>query len=118
MENVIKKQAVDIVESREGEKHNDGIQRLQIIGIIVFMMVTAPLLCLMGAPILAAHQQYESIARVHGKEAVQIKIPVISAVFGVYEFANANQDVGIGYKRHVVRKEKVGQGQPILLAIG
>ena len=117
MENVIKKQAIGVVESREGEKHNGGRQRLQIIWIIVFMMVAVPMLCLIGAPILAAQQQYESIVLVHGKEAVQIKIPVITAVFGVYEFADANQDVGVGYKRSVVREEKVGQGQPMLLAI-
>ncbi len=118
MEKVIENLAVDIVESREHEKHNGGRQRLQIIEIIVFVMLTALMLCLMEAPILAAQQQYESIVRIHGEKAVQIRIPVITAVFGVYEFAYANQDVGVGYKRPVVRKKKVGQWQPILLGIG
>lgn len=110
MENVIGKQVVNITES--------GERKLQIIGIIAFMMVAALLVDLMEAPILAAKQSYASIVRFHGKEAVQIEIPVITAVFGVYEFAYAPDDDSVGYKRPILRKEWVGHLQPVLLAIG
>ncbi len=51
MENVIEKQAVGIVESREREKHDGRRQRLQIIEIIIFMMVITGRACGAGTRI-------------------------------------------------------------------
>lgn len=114
MENLIKNQAVDVIDSREREKQNGNKQRLQVIWIIVLIMISAPMLCLTEAPILAAQRQHESIVQVQGKEAVQIKIPVITDIFGVYEFIYANQEIGVGCKHPVMRKEKVSNTQPYI----
>ncbi|MHB1630683.1 hypothetical protein [Acidithiobacillus sp.] len=108
----------NVIEKQEGKTRHGARQWLHIMGMMAFLMAAALLVDLMGAPILAAQRSYVSIVRVHGKEAAQMDIPVLSALFGVYEFATDPEDVGIGYKQPVIRKEKTGHLQPVLFTIG
>ena len=99
------------IDDEHVQKIRGGRRWLKIIGVTVFMVAFAASVCVLGAPIIAAHHRYEHIVRIHGKEVVQIKIPVITAVFGVYEFINVSKNIGFGYKRHVVKTLVLGGGQ-------
>ncbi len=102
------------IDDEHVEKIRGGRRWLKIIGVTVFMVASvasAASVCVLGAPIIAAHHRLEHIVRIHGKEVIQIKIPVITDVFGVYEFINVRKNIGFGNKRHVVKTLVLGGGQ-------
>lgn len=77
---------------------------------LVMMAITASMLFILVSPLVSgAQHKYESAVLYHGKIAVQLSIPVITHVFGIYQFIGPGAfTFGFGSSRPVLSKEKTG----------
>lgn len=76
-------------------------------------VVSAAMLFMVVSPEIVTlhHNKYEPVVLYHSRVAVQLRIPVVTDVFGVYQFIGPGAfTFGFGYRRPVLSNEKIGRG--------